>query len=137
MYICDWILENRPNCHTGPIPFYWPMQLMATLIHYTFTLPLSGLVDWSAFLERLLPTLYIHDWDNGTHGGRYMEGMGVKFTPGIGGRMLRHSSEFGHMAGTSGTQLVQTVLTDGLARLRLPTHPLHPPLPSPPTRPPL
>ena len=22
--ICDWILENRPNCHTGPIPFYWP-----------------------------------------------------------------------------------------------------------------
>ena len=21
---CDWILENRPNCHTGPIPFYWP-----------------------------------------------------------------------------------------------------------------
>ena len=32
-------------------------QLMATLIHYTFTLPLSGLVDWSAFLERLLLTL--------------------------------------------------------------------------------
>ena len=32
-------------------------QLMATLIHYTFTLPLSGLVDWSAFLEQLLPTL--------------------------------------------------------------------------------
>ena len=32
-------------------------QLMATLIHYTFTLPLSGLVDWSAFLERLLSSL--------------------------------------------------------------------------------
>ena len=31
--------------------------------------------------------------------------------------------------------LVQMVLTDGLARLRLPTYPLHPPLP-PPTRPP-
>ena len=76
---------------------------MATLIHYTFTLPLSGLVDWSAFLERLLPTLSIQDWDNGTHGGRYMEGMGVKFTPGIGGRLLRHSSVFGPMAGTSGT----------------------------------
>ena len=28
--------------------------------------------------------------------------------------------------------LVQTVLTNGLARLRLPTHPLHPPLPLPP-----
>ena len=23
-HICDWILENRPNCHTWPIPFYWP-----------------------------------------------------------------------------------------------------------------
>ena len=22
--ICDWILENCPDCHTGPIPFYWP-----------------------------------------------------------------------------------------------------------------
>ena len=21
---CDWILENRPNYHTAPIPFYWP-----------------------------------------------------------------------------------------------------------------
>ena len=24
MAICDWILENRPNCHNRPIPFYWP-----------------------------------------------------------------------------------------------------------------
>ena len=32
-----------------------------------------------------------------------MEGMGVKFTPGIGRRLLRHSSMFGPMAGTSGT----------------------------------
>ena len=22
--ICDWILENQPNSHTKPIPFYWP-----------------------------------------------------------------------------------------------------------------
>ena len=22
--VCDWILENRPNCHTRPSPFYWP-----------------------------------------------------------------------------------------------------------------
>ena len=29
-----------------------------------------------------------------------MEGMGVKFTPGIGGRLLRHSGVFGPMAGT-------------------------------------
>ena len=32
-------------------------QLMATLVHYTFTLPLSGFVDWSPFLERLLSAL--------------------------------------------------------------------------------
>ena len=36
-------------------------------------------------------------------GRRYMEGMGVKFTTGIGGRLLRHSGVFGPMAGTSGT----------------------------------
>ena len=42
-----------PKYHTMPIPFYWP-QLMATLIHYTYTVPLPGLVDWSAFLEVLL-----------------------------------------------------------------------------------
>ena len=41
----------------GPVNSILLAQLMATLIHYTFTLPLSGLVDWSAFLERLLPTL--------------------------------------------------------------------------------
>ena len=51
--VCDWILENRPNCHTGQIPLYFPSywQLMATLLHYTYTVPLPGLVDWSAFLE--------------------------------------------------------------------------------------
>ena len=32
-------------------------RLMATLIHYTSTVPLLGLVNWSAFLERVLPTL--------------------------------------------------------------------------------
>ena len=32
-------------------------QLMATFVHYTYTLPLPGLVDWSAFLEQALPTL--------------------------------------------------------------------------------
>ena len=32
-------------------------QLMAMLVHYTYTVPLAGLVDWSAFLERVLPTL--------------------------------------------------------------------------------
>ena len=41
---------------------------MATLVHYTYTVQLPGLMDWSAFLERVLPTLWIHDWDNGQMG---------------------------------------------------------------------
>ena len=32
-------------------------QLKATLIHHTYTVQLPGLVDWSAFLERVLLTL--------------------------------------------------------------------------------
>ena len=30
---------------------------MATLVHYTYTVPLLGLVDWSAFLEGVLSTM--------------------------------------------------------------------------------
>ena len=41
--------------------FHLLAQLMATLVHYTYTVQLPGLVDWSAFLERVLPTLKIHD----------------------------------------------------------------------------
>ena len=32
-----------------------------------------------------------------------MEGMGVKFTSGMGKRLLRHSSMFGPITGSSGT----------------------------------
>ena len=44
-------------------------QLIATLIHYPCTVVIPGLAAWSAFLERILPTMWGHDWDNGTHGG--------------------------------------------------------------------
>ena len=37
--------------------FHLSVQLMATLVYYTYTVQLLGLADWSAFLERLLPTL--------------------------------------------------------------------------------
>ena len=50
---CDWILENRSNCHTRPFLFYWPSYVMATLVHYTYTVPLPGLVDWPSFLEQV------------------------------------------------------------------------------------
>ena len=23
--LCEWTLENQPNCHTRPIPLYWPI----------------------------------------------------------------------------------------------------------------
>ena len=32
-------------------------QPIATLIHYSCTVALPGLADWSAFLERVLPTM--------------------------------------------------------------------------------
>ena len=51
IYICDWMLENQPNCHTGLFLFNLLTQLIATLIHYSFTMPLPGLTDWSAFLQ--------------------------------------------------------------------------------------
>ena len=34
IYVCDWILENRPNCHNRPIPFIGPANC------YTHTLPI-------------------------------------------------------------------------------------------------
>ena len=38
----------------------------------------------------------------GPMGGHYMEGIGLIFTPVMGRHLLRHSSMFGPMAGTSG-----------------------------------
>ena len=48
--------KNRPNCHTS-YSISLRKLIMATLVHYTYTVQLPGLVDWSAFLERVLPTL--------------------------------------------------------------------------------
>ena len=55
-----------------------------------------------------------------------MEDMGLNFTPVIGRCLLGHLSMYGPMAGTSGTQLVQTVLTEGLTRPPA-SHPPPPP----------
>ena len=49
-------------------------RLIATLIHYPCTVALTGLTEWSAFLEMVLPTMWSHDWDNGAHGGYQMGG---------------------------------------------------------------
>ena len=42
---------------THLITFILLAQLMAALVHYAYTVPLPGLIDWSAFLEQVLPTL--------------------------------------------------------------------------------
>ena len=84
---------------------------MATLVHYAYTMPLPGLVDWSAFLEPasfadpVNSQLRQRDPWRALHGGRYMEGMGLKITPVIRRRPLPHSSMFGPMVGTSGTHV--------------------------------
>ena len=31
--ICDWLLENRPNCHTWPIPFIGPANGYTHTLH--------------------------------------------------------------------------------------------------------
>ena len=62
-------------CVTG----YWKTDWNVTpgLFHFigpadshTHTLlVLTGLVDWSAFQELVLPTMWSHNWDNEAHGG--------------------------------------------------------------------
>ena len=37
--MCDWILENRPKCHTWPIPFISPAD------SHTHTLPVHRCID--------------------------------------------------------------------------------------------
>ena len=46
--ICDWSLENWPIVTQGL--FHFIVLAIATLMHYSFTVPLPGLADWSAFL---------------------------------------------------------------------------------------
>ena len=54
-----------------------------------------------------------------------MEGLCLKFTPLIVKRLLGYLSMFGPIADTS--WIVQTVLTEALTHLHLPTHPCYVP----------
>ena len=85
---------------------------------------LPRLADWSAFLEQVLLTISIHDWDNRTHGEYYMEEM--VSTPMVVSRLLGPLSMFAPMADTSWTHnyVIQTVLTLDLTNLQLPTLPI-------------
>ena len=70
-----------------------------------------------------------------------MEGMGVKLTSVVVRHLLGCPSMFGPIAGNSWTHMysysvVQTILTESLTHLRLPTLPLHcSPYPLPPAHP--
>ena len=61
-----------------------------------------------------------------------MEDMGLKFTPGIGRRLLCHSSMFGHMGGTSGL-IARPESPNGWFNLPPASHPPPPPTLPPPT----
>ena len=104
--ICDWILENQPNCHTRSIPFYWPsyrLHLYTTLTLYPYRAWLTGLLFQSEFCQ---------PWKFMTETMEPMEGMGVKFTTTIGRCVLtpfKHVWAYGWHFWNP--QLVQTVLT--------------------------
>ena len=49
--IFDQILENQSNCHHYAYSILLA-QLITTLIHYRFTVPLPGLTDWSVFQSK-------------------------------------------------------------------------------------
>ena len=104
--------EDYHNYVTG----FWRTDQIVTLslFHfigpansYTYTLPIhssiAGLADWSTFLERVLPTMWIHNWNSGTHGGYYMEGMGLKLTSVVVRHLLSPLSMIETMDGTSWT----------------------------------
>ena len=87
-------LTNFPptklSCYTVYVTGFWKTDRNVTLGLFHFIGPANAYTH----------TLHIR---NGTRGGRYMEGMVVKFTSWMGRRLLRHSSVFGLMTGSSGT----------------------------------
>ena len=63
-------------------------QLIATLIHYPCTVVLMGLVDWSAFLELVLPTM--SSYDRQWRPWRALDGRhGLIFTPVLARHLLK------------------------------------------------
>ena len=74
---------------------------MATLVHYTYTVPLSGLADWSAFLYRATFVDPVNSMGP-MEGTTWKACMGLKFTSMIVRHLLHPLTMFGSIAGTSG-----------------------------------
>ena len=69
---------------------------MATLVHYVHVYSAITRLGWLVYfsIASFADPVNFHDWNNRTHGGCYMEGMGLKSTPVIGGHLIRHLSMF-------------------------------------------
>ena len=112
-------------------------QLIATLVHYP-RIVLMGLVDWSAFLELVLPTMWGHNWDNGSHRGHSLDGRcGSHINPSVGEASLKDLQACLGLwlvaLGLIAMYVLQTVLLEGITCLQLPIHPTtYPPPPAPP-----
>ena len=127
-------------CKTDQIIILGLFHFIGPANGYTCTLHIHSAITglgWPVCFSRVsLLTMEFHDWDNGTHGGCYMEGMVVKFTPAIRRHLLmpfKHVWAYGWLFWD--LYLVQMVLTKGITHLRLSTHSLHLLLP-PPAHPP-
>ena len=105
LIVTAWILENRPNCHTRPIPFYWPSYNGFTCTLHTHRL------DWQAWLTNLLfQSEFCRPYKFMTETMGPMEALGgatwkayMKFTPVIGDVYYAIQACLALMAGTSGT----------------------------------
>ena len=56
-----WLNFGKPTEMSHLANFTFLAQLIATLIHYPCTVAIPGLAAWSAFLERIFPTMWSHD----------------------------------------------------------------------------
>ena len=124
------IRKPTQNCHTRPILFYCQTNGYTRTLHYH---SVSIKLGWLVCFSRATFAYPVNSWlrqSDGTHGGDYMEGMGLKFTPGMGRRLLRNSSMFGPLAGSSGTYCYPSG-PYGWFSPPLASHPPPPPAPSP------
>ena len=54
MYKAVWLGFGKPTKLSQQTYSILLAQLVATLIHHPFTVPLSGYAEWSAFIEQVL-----------------------------------------------------------------------------------
>ena len=132
IFICDWILENWPNCHIRPIG---PANGYTCTLHINSAIiRLGSLACFSRVTFADPVNSWLRQWNpwkvlHGRHGSEIHPSDGEIVSPMPFKHVWTYSLHFWD------PKLLQTVLTEGLTCLRLPTHLLHPPLPLPPVHP--